>query len=184
VFSLPLEQKPLSGVLAGQWPFFFSISSFLAKSTRYSAEEKAQAEWKIPIGDGHKDNSISSWTRAPADSHMKAGFERARMAHGWTESGVGDPGKSTEGYQCFIERLRRMYDSLPFITGTGHVGLCPKEAQPGDSLVIFMGVRVPYVIRPHPDGQSWVLIGETYVHGIMDGQFMENNPEVRSITLV
>jgi hypothetical protein len=53
-------------------------------------------------------------------------------------------------------------------TTKGYIGLVPKDAQPGDCIVLLMGVSVPVVLRP--SGQRWKLMGESYVEGIMNGE--------------
>jgi hypothetical protein len=54
-----------------------------------------------------------------------------------------------------------------FISKQGYVGLAPSAAQLGNLLCIFIRVRVPIVLRKVED--HYVLIGESYVDGVMDG---------------
>ncbi|KAI3321986.1 HET-domain-containing protein [Xylariaceae sp. AK1471] len=49
------------------------------------------------------------------------------------------------------------------------VGLAPQKAQVGDQVCILYGCSVPVVVRKLLRG-GWVLIGEAYVHGKMDGE--------------
>jgi len=42
--------------------------------------------------------------------------------------------------------------------------------QPGDLICVFLDGSVPWVIRQ--DGEDYVLIGECYVHGIMNGEII------------
>lgn len=37
-----------------------------------------------------------------------------------------------------------------------------------------LGGSVPFVLRPTADSQSYHLVGEYYVHDVMDGQAMAN----------
>jgi hypothetical protein len=60
----------------------------------------------------------------------------------------------------------------PFKTDGGHLGVGPRFAEISDIICIFHGATVPFVLRPASDGR-WTLLGEAYVDGIMDGQFME-----------
>lgn len=50
------------------------------------------------------------------------------------------------------------------------MGLGPAGTQPGDVICVFLGGAVPWVIRE--DGDDDVLVGECYVHGIMDGEII------------
>lgn len=56
-------------------------------------------------------------------------------------------------------------------TTVGYLGLAPEEVQEHDVVAILYGCNFPVVLRPH--GDSYLLIGECYVDGIMDGEIME-----------
>ncbi|KAL7896603.1 heterokaryon incompatibility domain-containing protein [Trichoderma sp. TUCIM 5745] len=49
-------------------------------------------------------------------------------------------------------------------------GLAPKEAEDGDLVCILFGCTVPVILRPIEDLGLYKLIGEAYVHGVMDGE--------------
>lgn len=51
-------------------------------------------------------------------------------------------------------------------------GLAPKEAEEGDLVCILFGCTVPVILRPIEDMGLYKLIGEAYVHGVMDGEAM------------
>lgn len=63
-------------------------------------------------------------------------------------------------------------------TSRGYLGLAPLPARQGDEVWVFSGGRVPCVLRRVVDGtgksRRW-FIGETYVHGVMNGEVMEGN---------
>ena len=61
------------------------------------------------------------------------------------------------------------------VTRAGRICLLPKLSEEGDQVVILKGGRVPVVLRPKGDGCVQV-VGEAYVHGIMDGEVV--GPEV------
>jgi predicted glycosyl hydrolase (DUF1957 family) len=54
------------------------------------------------------------------------------------------------------------------------MGLAAPLAREGDVVVVLYGGNVPYVLRstqsPSNDEQLWELVGEAYVHGIMEGE--------------
>ncbi|KAL1597723.1 hypothetical protein SLS60_008209 [Paraconiothyrium brasiliense] len=62
-----------------------------------------------------------------------------------------------------ITLWRRLFDT----TG-GYLGLGPRYIQKGDSICILHGCQFPMVLRPL--GESWEIVGEAYIHGLMDGE--------------
>jgi hypothetical protein len=58
------------------------------------------------------------------------------------------------------------------VADDGRIGLAPMDAQVGDSVVLLEGGRVPYILRQsRQDSKSmYDLVGDAYVHGIMDGE--------------
>jgi hypothetical protein len=59
--------------------------------------------------------------------------------------------------------------------------LVPTRAKEGDLVVILFRAVQPFVLRRF--GQQYELVGEAYVYGIMDGQFMEKSPPVEEFEL-
>ncbi|KAK8850936.1 HET-domain-containing protein [Apiospora arundinis] len=53
-------------------------------------------------------------------------------------------------------------------TAGGYYALCPELTEEGDLVVVFMGYQTPFILRP--TGDEFLLVGECYVHGIMQGQ--------------
>ncbi|KAJ4413819.1 hypothetical protein N0V82_008313 [Gnomoniopsis sp. IMI 355080] len=56
-------------------------------------------------------------------------------------------------------------------TKDGYYVLGPKAMLPGDILCIFQGAKVPFCLRRW--GTKYLLVGECYVHGVMDGILFE-----------
>lgn len=66
----------------------------------------------------------------------------------------------------------------------GWMGLVPQDAEEGDRIAVIDGGKVPYILRPSKEEPgSWCLIGDAYVHGIMDGEAVALS-ERREILLV
>jgi len=61
-------------------------------------------------------------------------------------------------------------------THKGYVGLAPARAALGDIICIIFGAFMPYTLRPDGPGKCQ-LIGESYVHGICDGEYLHQDPE-------
>ena len=60
------------------------------------------------------------------------------------------------------------------VVGDEYMGLAAPLAREGDVVVVLYGGNVPSVLRsilsPRNDEQLWELVGEAYVHGIMEGE--------------
>lgn len=54
------------------------------------------------------------------------------------------------------------------LTQKKYLGLAPEHVVPGDVVTILMGAQLPIILR-RVDSHC-ILIGEAYVHGIMDGE--------------
>jgi hypothetical protein len=69
----------------------------------------------------------------------------------------------------FVEPLlAAIYNRSFFRTEDGKFGLCFPTSRVGDEVWILAGARVPFVLRAREG--SYILIGEAYVHGAMDGE--------------
>jgi hypothetical protein len=51
--------------------------------------------------------------------------------------------------------------------------MVPEEVDIGDLLVIVFGCDTPLLLRPVNDGRQWLLIGECFCFGIMDGEVLK-----------
>jgi hypothetical protein len=49
------------------------------------------------------------------------------------------------------------------------VSLGPEQTQVGDTVCILLSGRVPYILREVGTGEH-LLLGESYLHGIMEGE--------------
>lgn len=64
-----------------------------------------------------------------------------------------------------------------FVTEGGLMGLGPRIMSAGDKVCIMLGSQVPFVLRPLPLKQQYRLCGESYVHGIMDGEALDDSKQ-------
>ncbi|RYP15780.1 hypothetical protein DL765_005506 [Monosporascus sp. GIB2] len=68
-----------------------------------------------------------------------------------------------------------------FTTRNGFVGTCVRDSRKGDIVAILFGSPVPFVLRPiaesiqvaGSDRPSYLLVGASYVSGIMDGEMVD-----------
>ncbi|KAH8589583.1 heterokaryon incompatibility protein-domain-containing protein [Bisporella sp. PMI_857] len=84
----------------------------------------------------------------------------------------------------YCQKLKRIHSRRPFISQTGLVGLAPSNVEVGDEICIFLGGKTPYIVSKKINGVSR-LRGETYVYGIMYGEFwvLCPNPDIDWIVL-
>jgi hypothetical protein len=59
-----------------------------------------------------------------------------------------------------------------FTTAQKWLGYGPVHLQPNDEVWLLKNARVPFILRPHGESQ-YRLIGEAYVHGIMQGRLID-----------
>ncbi|KAK1572976.1 heterokaryon incompatibility protein-domain-containing protein [Colletotrichum navitas] len=79
----------------------------------------------------------------------------------------------------FMERVHSMmFRRAAFSTKQGWIGFGPDTMRKGDVIVVLSGGDVPFVLRPMQD--SYILIGECYVEGIMYGEMIKAQMETRS----
>ena len=72
----------------------------------------------------------------------------------------------------FLRRLQAVIWKRRLVeTSSNRIGLAPEGTMPGDNVVILLGCSVPLVLRAvGPATQSYELIGECYIHGLMKGE--------------
>ena len=58
-----------------------------------------------------------------------------------------------------------------FKTDTGYMGLAHRSCQVGDQVYVLMGGDTPFILRPL-GGTFFGFGGESYVHGLMDGEIL------------
>jgi hypothetical protein len=59
-------------------------------------------------------------------------------------------------------------------TSNGYVGLVPAYTRPGDQVAVVAGSEVPFIVRHSLEREgAFILLGEAYIHGIMQGEVRE-----------
>ena len=87
------------------------------------------------------------------------------------------------------EKIGRVNDAIEYIasgrafvsTSKGRLGWVHESCQSGDMVVIIHGNQVPFVVRQH--GDYWKLIGDCYIHGVMQGEAMVDGHDTVQLTL-
>ena len=73
--------------------------------------------------------------------------------------------------------------------GKGHkkLGLAPRAAQVGDSVALFLGANLLYIIRETGtvnESPAYRLVGDAYVHSWMSSELLRSKISIDSITLI
>ena len=77
------------------------------------------------------------------------------------------------------------YDSKKLcLTSKGCLGQVPHSTQIGDKVCIFLGSAVPHVLRKTGDDGFYRLLGTAYIHGIMQGEAMGEEVNVKAEKLI
>ena len=82
-------------------------------------------------------------------------------------------------------QLGTIFASKRLITTTrGYVGAVPSSTRSGDLVFVLPGARMPFILSAKSDGK-FTLVGEAYVHGIMQGEAFDSQRLVdREVILV
>lgn len=84
------------------------------------------------------------------------------------------------GFFCIATAMRKLFISEK----EEWLGLAPMDAEVGDRIALLEGGNVPYILRQKPGQENeWLIIGDAYVHGIMDGEGW-NRDQLVDIVLV
>ena len=73
-----------------------------------------------------------------------------------------------DGMDSLFQTRMNVFDKRLVRSKRGYLAIVPSLSMVGDSLVIFMGSRVPFLVRQN--GDSWTMLGQSYVHGMMKGE--------------
>ncbi|OHW95135.1 ankyrin and het domain-containing protein [Colletotrichum incanum] len=135
-----------------------------------TTEEVNEALWRTPIADRA---FPYNWETERASDETLSAYRALRA------------GEASEGVKyaniASIKLLRRR----PFLCTNGLIGLGPVGMSLGDSVWAVPGTDVPLVFRSCPTG-SFLVVGEAYVHGIMDGELRYLMPmiELQKVELI
>ena len=153
-------------------------------------KDREDAVWRTPIVDAEvgifgpngrynkrATKQMQSAPREFRDSGSKSNVVDEQCKHRYLAAFLG----------CFIGR---QYFSL----STGHLGLGPLDVRNGDLVCVIVDGDVPFVIRKAGANGSgrfqqqsetqYQLVGECYIHGIMDGEFWQGKSKIEELMLV
>ena len=132
--------------------------------TRYDYTTRQEMHWRMPIADCYDDGTV--WKRA--------GLE-ARASYMATLHPDDPLSAAVISKTSMYRNSMYLLGQVAFVTETGYIGLGHPETAVGDEVHLVQGSDTPFVLRK-TDGH-YELIGETYVHGIMDGELVDDDTE-------
>ncbi|KAK1979344.1 heterokaryon incompatibility protein-domain-containing protein [Colletotrichum cereale] len=158
----------------------------------FSSQPYKEAFWRTLFLDRYSDNSINSKRSGILSFHRLPGaHETELMAQVFAPLGItcNFPPQNNDDETYLIYYLRHeaaelwrfaslnlhCVDLSFFKTAKGYIGVGHPNTQPGDKVVVLSGALVPLTLREFPEGH--VLIGESYVHGIMDGEAIQTRED-------
>ncbi|KAF5985000.1 heterokaryon incompatibility 6 OR allele [Fusarium coicis] len=71
-----------------------------------------------------------------------------------------------------------------FLTDTGYLGMGHESTQAGDEVWVISGSPAPLVLRKVGDSSDYCLIGESYVHGAMQGEAVTDEVTWEKVKIV
>ncbi|KAJ0164211.1 Heterokaryon incompatibility protein 6, OR allele [Colletotrichum tanaceti] len=170
--------------------FVDEVGRLCAKSPRFGDRVRERRDlWdvmRICIADRYH------YREPERQAELLEGFAQAEL---WLRRDVGEAGSSGAemGSQMedslgwrqpwYVTAMKNLHGRRPFLSGSGYVGLAPRHVLPGDKIVVFLGGKTPYIVRDTGVAGYCELVGEAYVHGIMFGEAMTDDCEVREFLL-
>lgn len=135
----------------------------------YSTTEQVQeALWKTPVVDRAY---VYAWETARASEKTHSSYQAVKAGH------------VAEGVKYTNIAYNKLFQRRPFRSAKGYIGLGPSGICENDTIWILPGTNVPFLLRSVGDGK-FTVIGEAYVHGIMNGELLEQGLDERCITLI
>lgn len=94
------------------------------------------------------------------------------------QDALAHPRKIQKKYKEYRERIHNTCKNRAlFVTKRGYIGLGPWNADVGDSVCVLYGGATPFLLRKAADSDTFTLVGESYVYGIMNGEALRADEE-------
>ena len=126
-----------------------------------------EALWRVPCAD----QQWHAYARRRAKLGAQDGLLEILDRNRGEMSGFKDEVKAA-AWQRYYLAMQCLYDFRPFLSKKGYIGMAPEFTIPGDMVCVIFGAIVPYVLR-RVSKTRFELVGEAYVHGIMDGEAID-----------
>jgi len=189
-----VESISTSSNLEQEWENYFQEIDAMVNSLALSplGDSREDLKWKVPIA-----NMLYPKAAVSGDLDLRSSYRafrqyvnerkpKGKAVEGNSFNGENTPYSTTltgfdanvgpdslqEESMSYTAALQETLSGGRFVTTKrGYVGVVPNMAQVSDTVAIFKGGRVPFILqksigRP----QAFRLVGECYIHGIMNGE--------------
>lgn len=111
---------------------------------------------------------------------VTAEFPRRRAEHLDSQL-VSEFYKNGESSEILTSLSCMIVNQAFFVTREGYIGIGPPDMARGDEVWVLFGGKVPFILRstgnaedqPCKNSNDYTLVGNAYVHGIMDGEAVD-----------
>ncbi|KXH66391.1 hypothetical protein CSAL01_10006 [Colletotrichum salicis] len=137
--------------------------------TVYNTDEALrEALWRTPIADRE---FAYNWETERASGEMFLSYQALRHR------------KVSEGLKYVNVAIAKLLGRQPFVTDGGYIGLAPLASSLDDEVWIILGADAPFIISSRSLDKCSQIVGEAYVHGIMDGELLKGTTELQTLNL-
>jgi hypothetical protein len=164
-----IETKAMGGYIANEW---LELGGWLDRN-----QEPPDQFWRTLVADRDlHTNRPPYYYRKVCHEIFRRGTSDVDTDEFLRKDVKGTPSIFTE----FIRRVQRVVWNKKLIrTSRGYLGLAPASAKAGDLICILYGCSVPVILAQlAPEvPRSYLLRGDCYVHGMMDGEALSVQKE-------
>jgi heterokaryon incompatibility protein (HET) len=121
---------------------------------------------RLRIGD-YAPGEIGAEHRRSRGTRLSSLPEPSKITYSGALDGLAHAGREDIGSLILKYTTRQRF----YVTDTGYMGLAHHSCQVGDRVYLLMGGDMPFILRSKNSG-TFHFKGESYVHGIMDGEFL------------
>ncbi|KAF2161879.1 hypothetical protein M409DRAFT_58660 [Zasmidium cellare ATCC 36951] len=163
----------------GKWLHSLQVLAMFASPYTCDHDKTTHAIWSTALA-GQQLRKEDTKPRISAETIV----ELDRAVGGKCLSNVTSSTLVNAGMASFAEAMQVVgHGRRTFSTSTGKLGCGPQEIQVGDVIVIVTGAQVPCVVRKRTDIDRYLMLGEAYVHGYMDGEAVDSDAIIDSLLL-
>lgn len=151
----------------------------------YDETTKKEALWRTPVADRGLPRLTYIWYPRSSGSSGSMSLGHSVLMGTFALDKIEEENRpfwyeKSRSYQKVLRTFGR--GRRFFVTQAGLLGLGPDSAKVGDVVYIIPGASTPFVLRGNEKKQHQI-IGESYVHGIMDGEFMQRKPKLVALNI-